>query len=161
MYAHAWFNKIHHNLVIWPYNALTLFMWNACPCSMNESPTLNNLFLFSLHTLALDLKAKHVQCELVESSFKKIYYSFFICFLLLFILYSFQTIYFKLLIPLPPFRSSDFFIIKANPSLGGTTRNHFKKWLKNQKLPNHFFGPFLLNVFTTIIFFFMVINFMR
>jgi hypothetical protein len=30
---------------------------------------------------------------------------------------------------------------------------HFKKWLKNQKWPNHFLGPFPLNVFTTIIFF--------
>jgi hypothetical protein len=39
---------------------------------------------------------------------------------------------------------------KANPSLGGTTRNHLKEWLKNQKHPNHFFGPFSLNVLTTI-----------
>jgi len=29
-----------------------------------------------------------------------------------------------------------------NPSLGGTTRNHLKEWLRNQKQPNHFFGPF-------------------
>jgi hypothetical protein len=39
---------------------------------------------------------------------------------------------------------------KVNPSLGGTTRNHLKEWLKNQKHPNHFFGPFSLNILTTI-----------
>jgi hypothetical protein len=39
---------------------------------------------------------------------------------------------------------------QRNPSLGGTTRNHFKEWLKNQKGPNHFHWPFSLNVFTTI-----------
>jgi hypothetical protein len=38
----------------------------------------------------------------------------------------------------------------VNPTLGGTTRNHLKEWLKNQKQPNHFYGPILLNVFTTI-----------
>jgi len=31
---------------------------------------------------------------------------------------------------------------KVNPSLGGTTRNHLKEWLKNQKQPNHLSGPF-------------------
>jgi hypothetical protein len=39
---------------------------------------------------------------------------------------------------------------QRNPSLGGTTRNHLKEWLKNQKWPNHFHWPFSLNVFTTI-----------
>jgi len=43
--------------------------------------------------------------------------------------------------------------VGVNPSLGGTTRNHLKEWLKNQKQPNHFLGPFSLNVFTIIIFF--------
>jgi len=36
---------------------------------------------------------------------------------------------------------------RVNPSLGGTNWNHFKKWLRNQKQPNHFSGPFLKNVF--------------
>jgi hypothetical protein len=36
---------------------------------------------------------------------------------------------------------------------GGTTRNHLKEWFKNQKQPNHFLGPFILNVFKTINFF--------
>jgi hypothetical protein len=30
---------------------------------------------------------------------------------------------------------------------------HFKKWLKNQKWPNHFLKPFPLNVFIAIMFF--------
>jgi hypothetical protein len=38
----------------------------------------------------------------------------------------------------------------ANPSLGGTTRNHLEEWLKNKKQPNHFPGPFSLKFFTTI-----------
>ncbi len=42
---------------------------------------------------------------------------------------------------------------QANPSLGGTIKNHLKKWLRNQKWPNHFPQPFLLNIFTTINFF--------
>ncbi len=41
----------------------------------------------------------------------------------------------------------------VNPSLGGTTRNHFKEWLRNQKWSNHFLGPNPLNTFITIIFF--------
>jgi hypothetical protein len=36
----------------------------------------------------------------------------------------------------------------ANPSLGGTTMNHLKEWLRNQKWPKHFPRPFLKNVFT-------------
>jgi hypothetical protein len=44
--------------------------------------------------------------------------------------------------------------IWVNSSLGGTFKNQLKEWLRNQKQPNHFFGPFLLNVFT--IFFFHV-----
>jgi hypothetical protein len=43
---------------------------------------------------------------------------------------------------------------QPNPSLGGTTRNHLKEWLKNQKWPNHFHSPFSLNVFTIINFLF-------
>jgi hypothetical protein len=35
--------------------------------------------------------------------------------------------------------------IWAKTSLGGTIANHFKKWLKNQKWPNHFPRPFTLN----------------
>jgi hypothetical protein len=42
---------------------------------------------------------------------------------------------------------------RVNSSLGGTTRNNLNEWLKNQKQPNHFFGPFLLSVFIIIIFF--------
>jgi hypothetical protein len=42
---------------------------------------------------------------------------------------------------------------EANSSLGDTTGNHLKEWLKNQKWFNHFLGPFPLNVFTTINFF--------
>jgi hypothetical protein len=38
-----------------------------------------------------------------------------------------------------------------NPSLGGTTKNYFKEWLRNKKQPNHFPGSFTLNVFTIII----------
>jgi hypothetical protein len=45
------------------------------------------------------------------------------------------------------------------PCLGGTTRNHLKEWLRNQKRPNCFPKPFTLNVFTTIIFFLMFINY--
>ncbi len=30
---------------------------------------------------------------------------------------------------------------KAKTSLGGTTKNHIKEWLKNQKQPNNFLGP--------------------
>jgi hypothetical protein len=41
----------------------------------------------------------------------------------------------------------------AKASLGGTTRKHFKEWLRNHKQPNHFHGPFTLNVFTTINYF--------
>jgi hypothetical protein len=49
----------------------------------------------------------------------------------------------------------------VNPSLGGTTRNHLEEWLKNQKQPNHFSRPFLLNVFIAInYYFFMFINYM-
>jgi hypothetical protein len=40
----------------------------------------------------------------------------------------------------------------ANPSLGGSTKNHFKELLRSKKQPNQFFGPFTLSVFTTIIF---------
>jgi hypothetical protein len=39
---------------------------------------------------------------------------------------------------------------KVNSSLGGITRSHLKEWLKNQKQPNHFFGPFSLSVFIII-----------
>jgi len=35
-------------------------------------------------------------------------------------------------------------------SLGGTTKNHFKQWLRSRKQPNHFCRSFSLNVFTTI-----------
>ncbi len=35
-------------------------------------------------------------------------------------------------------------------SLGGTIKNHLKVWLRNEKQPNHFPGPFILNVFITI-----------
>jgi hypothetical protein len=42
----------------------------------------------------------------------------------------------------------------ANPCLGGTTGNHLKEWLKNQKCPNYFTEPFFLNVFTIINWFF-------
>jgi len=38
----------------------------------------------------------------------------------------------------------------AIPSLGDTIKKHLKEWLKNQKWPNHFLGPFPLHVFTTI-----------
>jgi hypothetical protein len=38
-----------------------------------------------------------------------------------------------------------------NPSLGGTIENHPKEWLWNQKWPNHFPRPFILNLFTAII----------
>jgi hypothetical protein len=50
----------------------------------------------------------------------------------------------------------------AKPSLGGTIRNHLKKWLTNyQKQPNHFFGPFSLSFLTIInYYFFMFINYM-
>ncbi len=41
----------------------------------------------------------------------------------------------------------------ANPSLGVTIRNDFKEWLKNQKWPNHFLGPFFKKKFTTINYF--------
>ncbi len=33
---------------------------------------------------------------------------------------------------------------------GGTTGNHLKEWLKNQKCPNYFTEPVFLNVFTII-----------
>jgi len=44
----------------------------------------------------------------------------------------------------------------VNPSLGGTTRNHLKEWLRNQKWSNHFLGPNTLNIFISISFFFNV-----
>jgi hypothetical protein len=44
---------------------------------------------------------------------------------------------------------------KVNPSLGGTTRNHLKEWLKNQKHPNHFSRPFSLNVLTSINYYYL------
>jgi hypothetical protein len=37
-------------------------------------------------------------------------------------------------------------------SLGGTIRNHLKKWLQNQNLPNNIVKPFFQNVFTTFFF---------
>jgi len=43
---------------------------------------------------------------------------------------------------------------RANPSLGGTTRNYLKEWLRNQKQSNHFLGPFSLIFFTTINYYF-------
>ncbi len=50
----------------------------------------------------------------------------------------------------------------ANPSLGGTTKNHPKEWSRNQKQPNHFPRPLILNLFTTInIFYSMFINCMH
>jgi hypothetical protein len=49
--------------------------------------------------------------------------------------------------------------IGVDPSLGSTNRNHFKDSLRNQNWPNHFPGPFPLNVFTTN-FFFMFIHYM-
>jgi hypothetical protein len=50
------------------------------------------------------------------------------------------------------------FNLWANPSLGGTTRNHIKEWLRNQKQPNHFFEPFLLNVFTIISYYYSCLS---
>jgi hypothetical protein len=47
-----------------------------------------------------------------------------------------------------------FIACRVKASLGGTTRNHLKEQLRNQKWPNHFLGPFTLNVFTTICIFF-------
>jgi hypothetical protein len=41
----------------------------------------------------------------------------------------------------------------VNPSLGGTTKNHLKEWLRDQKWSNHFLGPNLLNIFISISFF--------
>jgi hypothetical protein len=39
-------------------------------------------------------------------------------------------------------------IAMDKPILGWyTTRIHLKEWLKNQKQPNHYFGPFLFNCF--------------
>jgi hypothetical protein len=38
----------------------------------------------------------------------------------------------------------------------GRKHSHLKEWLMNQKQPNHFPRPFTLNVFTTIIFFFLM-----
>jgi hypothetical protein len=35
----------------------------------------------------------------------------------------------------------------VNPSLGGTTNNHVNEWLRNQKQPNHFYGPFFVKCF--------------
>jgi hypothetical protein len=43
-------------------------------------------------------------------------------------------------------------------SLGGTIRNHLKEWKGNKKQPIHFLGPFILNVFTTIKFFFSCLS---
>jgi hypothetical protein len=40
------------------------------------------------------------------------------------------------------------FQVKA--SMGGTTSNHLKEWLRNQKWPNHFPEPFTLIFFATI-----------
>jgi hypothetical protein len=34
-------------------------------------------------------------------------------------------------------------------SLGGTIRNHLKKWLENQNWSNNILKPFFQNVFTT------------
>ncbi len=39
----------------------------------------------------------------------------------------------------------------VNPSLGGSTEDHHKEWLRNQKWSNHFLGPNLLHIFITII----------
>jgi hypothetical protein len=36
----------------------------------------------------------------------------------------------------------------VNPSLSGTTRSHFKEWLKNEKMLIQFLGSFSLNVLT-------------
>jgi len=35
----------------------------------------------------------------------------------------------------------------VNPSLGGTTRNHLKEWLRNKKQPNHFFQALFVKCF--------------
>ncbi len=43
--------------------------------------------------------------------------------------------------------------------LDGTTRNHFKEWLRNQKQSNHFSRPFSLNVFTIFFLFYHVYQF--
>jgi hypothetical protein len=40
----------------------------------------------------------------------------------------------------------------AKTSLCSNTKNHFKEWLMNQKRPNHFPRPLILNVSTTIFF---------
>ncbi len=45
-------------------------------------------------------------------------------------------------------------VMGVKVSLGGTTKNHLKEWKRNKKQPNHFLGPFILNVFATINFFF-------
>ncbi len=46
----------------------------------------------------------------------------------------------------------------VNPSLGGTTKNHLKKWLRILKNPNHFSRPFSLIFFTIIILFFSCLS---
>jgi hypothetical protein len=46
----------------------------------------------------------------------------------------------------------------VNPSLGGTTRNHLKEWLRNQKWSNHFLEPNPLNIFISISFFFLCLS---
>jgi len=46
----------------------------------------------------------------------------------------------------------------VNPSLGGTTRNHLKEWLRNQKWSNHFLGPNPLNIFISISSFFLCLS---
>ncbi len=51
------------------------------------------------------------------------------------------------------------YLRRANPSLGGTTKNHTKEWLRNQNWSNGFSTPFSLNVFITIIFFSHVYQF--
>jgi hypothetical protein len=35
----------------------------------------------------------------------------------------------------------------ANPSLGGTIRNHLKEWLRNQKQPKSFFWALFVKYF--------------
>jgi hypothetical protein len=49
-------------------------------------------------------------------------------------------------------------MLGANSSLGGTSKNHLKEWLKNQKWPNHFPRLLPLNVFHNYNFFLMFIH---
>jgi hypothetical protein len=46
----------------------------------------------------------------------------------------------------------------VNTSLSGTTRNHLKEWIKNQKWSNHFLGPNPSNIFKNMIFFFLCLS---